>query len=243
FTTLRLAGVDCQDEDEEYWYLGNQNPKLMYELHIRKRDSLITWVSFKRTDKKGEYYYEYHRFDKQEYDRELLTASPPMAMKPNHWREQAYQTPNLQASPEPLQDVAAPAWTCLSTEEDSLSLTDFEGQYVLLDFWYIGCGPCALAMPGLQALSEEFDSSQVRVIGVETNTRSVESVAAYMEQRGASYTSIIAAKTDLPSQYQVSAYPTFFLIDPEGKIVHHQVGYSPGEIRRLRKLLTKVLKD
>ncbi|MEM6348332.1 MAG: TlpA disulfide reductase family protein [Bacteroidota bacterium] len=244
FTILRLNGVDCQDEDEQFWYLGNENPKFKYRLQVRKRDSLITWITYKET-RRGEFLYESIHFHEQNFDAEALAANPPLPLAPDHWRVQGYQAP-VKKKPVPaaatLVGTQAPDWKYYSTESDSLSLSDFAGQYVLLDFWYIGCVPCALAMPGLQALSEEFDQSKLRVIGVETHTRSAESVAAFLEKRGVNYTSLIAARSNISQRYKVKGYPTFFLIDPEGVIIHVQRGYSEGEIWKLRKLIKKKLK-
>lgn len=245
FTLLKLNGVDCQDEDEAFWYLGNDNPKIKYEVQVRKSDSLITWMAYSENMKGGENYYESYRFEEQNFDALSLEANPPMPLAPSFWRDKGYQLPQkstFDRDAKPLLGKVAPDWTCMSTQNDSLSLADFKGQYLLLDFWYIGCAPCVLAMPGLQALSAEFDESKLRVLGVEAYDKSPERVAAFMQGREVDYTSLIAARTSLIQDYGVQAFPTFFLIDPDGIVIHHQIGYSPRELRKLRKLLNGQLR-
>ncbi len=69
-------------------------------------------------------------------------------------------------------ELDAAAW--LNT--DARSLREFRGRYVLLDFWFTGCGPCHADFPSVKLVHERFEKHGVTVIGVHDNSSAVEAV-------------------------------------------------------------------
>ncbi len=125
----------------------------------------------------------------------------------------------------------APDWTLQTTEGETLSLSDLRGEVVVLDFWATWCGPCAMAMPGLQALSEELSAEPFRVIGV--NTWENADPAAFADENGITYT-IVVAGDSVAAEYGVTAIPTFYVISPEGTIAWGGRGFDEPTEQALR---------
>jgi peroxiredoxin len=132
------------------------------------------------------------------------------------------------AAPELLElNSQAPDWTFSTTEGETIRLSELKGKVVLLDFYYKGCFPCMLAIPELQKLHEQFKDSGLMVIGMNP-IDSAEEIAEFKKKRSVTYPSIIATK-ELAEEYNVSGYPTFYLIDKAGKIIFRQSGYESGK--------------
>ncbi len=140
---------------------------------------------------------------------------------------------------------AAPDFTLKSADGSEVSLASLKGRVVLLDFWATWCGPCKMAMPGVQKLSEKYKGKQVSVFGVDTFERGGEAKAAekakkYMDDQKYTY-GLLYNGDALAKQYGISGIPTFILIGPDGKILHIGVGYEPDNEDKLAEKIDKAL--
>src|SRR5579875_2506105 len=66
-----------------------------------------------------------------------------------------------------LQGKAAPAFTLTTTDGKKVSLSDFKGHPVLLNFWATWCGPCKLEMPWLEEFSNKYKAQGLVVLGMD----------------------------------------------------------------------------
>lgn len=145
--------------------------------------------------------------------------------------------------PEPLPvDTVAPDWQLPTLSGDSIHLQDLQGELVLLDFFYKACYPCLLALPELQALHEEYTDKGLRIIGVNPVDAQEDDIAGFLSRRGITYPVVLEAE-DVADQYRVSSYPTLYLIDQAGTIVHIQKGYRKGLEGHLKGIIEKYLAD
>jgi|SRR5688500_15955449 len=144
-------------------------------------------------------------------------------------------------SPDPLpNDTIAPAWELFSLTDEKVSLADLKGQLVLVDFFYKGCYPCMQALPALQALNEKYKDNGLRVIGIDPYDKKEDDIAAFLAKRGVTYTVLLEGK-DVAKDYNVSAYPTIYLIDKAGKIIYNSIGYGKGSEEALDGIIRKNL--
>ncbi|HEU0172742.1 MAG TPA: TlpA disulfide reductase family protein [Blastocatellia bacterium] len=98
-------------------------------------------------------------------------------------------------------------------------LSDYRGKVVLLDFWFIGCGPCQAAIPELMELYEQYHSKGLEIIGINcADTK--EALQKFLAEKRMNWPQTIEGNSDGPIQklYQFYAAPTYFLIDRDGKI-------------------------
>ena len=161
----------------------------------------------------------------------LSTASIPSYFKIKEY------TPYQPPKPLPI-DTIAPEWKHISLDGDSICLSDLKGKLVLADFFYKSCYPCMLSLPDLQWLHENFYESGLRVIGLDPVDTKEANMKDFLDKRGVSYP-VLYSNKGISDLYRVSGYPTLYLIDKNGKILHHQKGYG----KKMKKELTKVIKN
>ncbi len=108
-----------------------------------------------------------------------------------------------------------------------LTLSDLKGKIVLLDFWTYGCINCIHVIPDLQALQEKYPDELV-VIGVHSakflNESQTENIRLIAERYGRTEPIVNDRSFEIWNSYNINAWPSFVLIDPEGKILGRHAG-------------------
>lgn len=144
-------------------------------------------------------------------------------------------TPYVRPEPLPI-DTIAPLWSFPSLTEDTVRLEGLKGKLVLLDFFYKSCYPCMQALPALQSLHEKYKDQGLVVIGLDPYDDKEDNLPDFLAKRDVDYT-VLYASRDIAKTYRVNGYPTMFLIDKEGKIIHIQEGYGEGTEARLEEII------
>ena len=137
----------------------------------------------------------------------------------------------------------APDFTLRSLNGDSISLKDYRGKIVLLDFWATWCAPCRQSIPELVELQKKYRDQGVAVIGISMDDPKMfpdSYIFAFKEKFKMNYP-IIRGDQKVAMDYFDTAsmvIPTLFVINREGKIADKIVGYAPGAVERsLKKVL------
>jgi peroxiredoxin len=114
----------------------------------------------------------------------------------------------------------APALSWKTVTGESASLTDLQGQTVLVDFWATNCAPCIADLPHLKQVYSQFHPQKFEIVGLSLDLSSKD-VLAFRESRNVRWP--LALVTDSPEdtreKFRVVTIPSTFLVDPEGKIV------------------------
>lgn len=121
------------------------------------------------------------------------------------------------------------------------NLASTRGKYVLIDFWGIWCGPCVAEMPKVKEYKEKY-KDQLVIIGInsgDTNNR----IKDFVESKGYDWLQLSSKKGEsednLVSRFNVTGFPTKFIVDKEGTILHRYVGGSEEAFVKLDELLKK----
>ena len=107
---------------------------------------------------------------------------------------------------------------------EQLSLADFEGQYVLVDFWASWCKPCRAGNPHLISLYKKYHEKGFEIIGVASDDSNPKAWhKAVEEDQIGIWKHVLGGDfrkgTDIGSKYDIHTLPTKVLIDPNGKII------------------------
>ena len=99
-----------------------------------------------------------------------------------------------------------------------IKLSNFKGQYVLIDFWASWCGPCRQENPNVVAAYETFKDKNFTVLGVSIDEKEDAWVKA-VKQDGLVWTQLLDRTSEIANMYGINAIPKNFLVDPSGKII------------------------
>lgn len=123
----------------------------------------------------------------------------------------------------------APGFTLETPDRGRLSLADFAGRPVVLNFWATWCRPCLVEMPYLQLAHAKYGDPAVygdtALAVVAINVAEMSSVVApFLEERGLTFPVALDLNSAVANQYRVFAYPTTYLIDRTGRVVNVRRG-------------------
>ena len=121
-------------------------------------------------------------------------------------------------------NTAAPDFTLESLDGQNMSLSDFRGKAVLLNFWATWCGPCKIEMPWFVDLQREYGPQGFQIVGVAMDDSSKEDIAKFAKEMGVNYP-VLLGKEAVGEEYGgVPALPESFFIGRDGKIVDKIIG-------------------
>jgi thiol-disulfide isomerase/thioredoxin len=104
-----------------------------------------------------------------------------------------------------------------------------KGRPCLLDFWETRCGPCIKSMPTTEKLYADYKAQGLVVLAVDVDeTR--DTVDKFLKTNPVAYPVVMGTESGIPPAYGVSAFPTFVLIGPDGKVAAHQIGFSEAAL-------------
>lgn len=118
-------------------------------------------------------------------------------------------------------------------EGNYVSLSDFRGKKVFLNFWASWCPPCRVEMPHLQAFQEANDDVVVLGVNVTSSESSEDNVEEFIDEFGLTFKNLYG-EDDYVDLYQIQSLPTSFFIDSEGIIKEAIVGPVTEDILNAR---------
>ena len=119
----------------------------------------------------------------------------------------------------------APDFTLLNTELEEVSLSDYQGKVVLVDFWATWCKPCKEEIPRFIELYDEYRAQGFEMIGISTDDvegrlKAIEVFFQELSKEGFDINyPILLAESDTIQSYQVPVLPSAYLINRNGEIV------------------------
>ena len=128
--------------------------------------------------------------------------------------------------PKPTQPPKATDFTVTDVNGTPVSLSDFAGKPVILNFWASWCGPCKSEMPDFNDAYNEYKDKIVFMMVNLTDgvQETVESASSYIKDAGYSFDIYFDTETDAAMAYNVYSVPTTYFINSDGNIVTYAKG-------------------
>jgi len=114
----------------------------------------------------------------------------------------------------------APAFTLPDLKGTDVSLADYRGKYVLVDFWASWCAPCRASFPKVKKLYTKYAGDRFEILGVSLD----QSKKAWLKAVGEEdcpWTQVIDRDGDVARDYAVLTIPKMILINPDGTICEY----------------------
>lgn len=169
-------------------------------------------------------------------------ADPPTEKKKRSWRRIAIEIGVVLAvflairawQQRDAAEGPAPALAGTTLAGESLSLDAAPGEPVLVHFWATWCGVCRAEQGTIDGLAEDY-----RVITVASQSGSADRVAAYMREHDLDFPVLLDPDGALARRWGVQAFPSSFVIGPDGQIESVEVGYTTSLGFRARMWLAR----
>ena len=125
----------------------------------------------------------------------------------------------------------APDFTVIDGDGSNVSLSDFRGKPVVLNFWASWCGPCQMEMPDFhekhQELGEEITFLMVNMTDGARET--VEVASAFVDEKAYAFPVLFDTGMDAAATYGVNSLPTTYFINADGYAIAQAMGAIDGE--------------
>ena len=118
----------------------------------------------------------------------------------------------------------APDFSLPGLKKPTVSLADYKGKTVYLDFWASWCGPCRKSFPWMNEMQEKYGKQGFEVIAINVDAKR-EDADKFLSQVPANFTIAFDSTGATPKVYPVKGMPTSMLIDSKGNITYVHNGF------------------
>jgi len=132
-------------------------------------------------------------------------------------------------------------FTLNDLQGNEISLSDFTGKIIVLNFWATWCPPCKAEIPDFVETYNEFKNQNVVFLGVSLDD-DINALEQFVSEYHINYPVLIDNLTEnVSASWNISAIPTTFFINTDGKIIDKWVGQIPKQ--QLVSILNELIND
>jgi len=142
----------------------------------------------------------------------------------------SFNTNQIFASESNIINKQAPAFSLLDLNGNKVSLSDFKGKVVILDFWATWCPPCVKEIPHFIELYKEYKDQGLAIVGISVDRQGIGVVKAFNQKFKINYPIVMTDSQVVTAYGDITGIPTTFVIDPSGKIQRMYVGYRDKSV-------------
>jgi cytochrome c biogenesis protein CcmG/thiol:disulfide interchange protein DsbE len=137
---------------------------------------------------------------------------------------------------------AASDFTLPSIGGQQVSLQQYRGKVVFLNFWATWCIPCREEMPALERFHQTYQSQGLAIISIDLK-ESAEQVTAFFQKHGLSFPALLDQSGTVFRDYLVAGMPTTYLIGRDGNLLARGVGGRDWTRAEALQLIQELLKQ
>jgi len=147
---------------------------------------------------------------------------------PNTQGADANDSSNVESQ---LKGKSAPAFTLNDLNGNKVSLSDFKGHPLLINYWGTYCPPCKIEMPWLQEFSKKYAADGLQVVGITYDSEvGRDTIARDTKQLGVTYPILLSdPKVENAYLSNTEALPMSFYVDRSGKVIEVSAGLGSKE--------------
>lgn len=123
-----------------------------------------------------------------------------------------------------------------------ISLKQFRGKVVYVDFWASWCGPCRQSLPALNDIRKEFRKKGFEVIAINLDEERDDAME-FLKEFPVAYPTARDTSGKVPEAYGLVGMPTAYLVDKKGNVQLVHEGFKESDIEELKQKITTLLRQ
>jgi peroxiredoxin len=138
------------------------------------------------------------------------------------------------------QGSKAPEFTLKTLDGKEVSLSDFRGSVVFLNFWRTDCAPCVAEMPDMEIVQRTFKGRKFQMMPVSLDMEPGD-VAFFYEERGLTMPAYLDPGQNVAARYDILGTPETFVIGPDGIVLKYSIGPQPWASQKMLAQLDRLI--
>ncbi len=123
----------------------------------------------------------------------------------------------------------------------TMSLDQYKGKVVWLDFWASWCVPCRASFPWMNEMQKKYESSGFEVVAINLDKERPE-VDRFLKHYPASFSILLDPTGKSALHYKVKGMPSSYILDKNGEVVEHHLGFKQDELAQYESKIQQYLK-
>jgi peroxiredoxin len=172
----------------------------------------------------------YHNFQRRKAE-QRSSVHPASAATPDAANQSVAQDVDDDEGLPNLRGKKAPAFTLRSTEGKRVTLADYRGKAVLINFWATWCAPCKIEMPWFIDLQKQYEAQGFTIIGIsEDDVKDHPEVVKFKDRIGVNYPILLGDDAVGKAYGGLEFLPTSYYVGRNGKIVEETAGLASKDV-------------
>jgi peroxiredoxin len=123
-----------------------------------------------------------------------------------------------EVSKSPEVGYKAPEFSLIDTDDNIVSLEDYNGKWLMISFWETDCSSCRATLPHLQQYYETMPTDKIAFISINYKNKDKLILVSQLKNRGVTFPVLLDNDGTVTKEYKITGFPTLFIIDGNGVI-------------------------
>ena len=128
----------------------------------------------------------------------------------------------------------------LAASDGEISLKDYQGKVLYIDFWASWCGPCRQSFPWMEAMQQKYKAVGVEFLAINLDDNR-EDAESFLKKQNVSFDIAFDPDGVTPKLYKIPGMPSSFIVSRKGVILFSHTGFNLGSIEAYEKHINDAL--